>query len=118
MLQPCVLPLRVQVKERNKTWWFDNETQRLNELSMGIHANSDGLFDDIESANERAPAGVTIPLTTLSFSYRLHLREDAESFDGSETLLTIQHDTGRALSEMMLPCYMTCSVSPLLGEKE
>jgi hypothetical protein len=113
MLQPCVLPLRVQVKKRHRNWWFEKEEQRLKELSMGIHANSDRLFDAVEVVNERAAGGVTISLTTLSFSYQLHLREDAESFDGSETLLTVEHDTGRSLCEMMLPCYMTCSVSPL-----
>ena len=112
-LRPCVLPLRVRVLEQHQHWWKRREEQNLQELSLGIHANSDGLFDDISAATGYAAEGATVPLTTLSYRYKLHLSKDAESFDGKSAMLTLDHDTGNVVPNMMLPCIMTCDVEPL-----
>ena len=113
ILRPCVLRILVKVFKFNQGWWVRDEKKNLEELSRGIHANSAEIFTGIGAADESAPLGPTVPLTTLSYNYNIHLTDDAESFDSKHASLSINNDTGEVNSEMLLPCIMTCNVAPL-----
>jgi hypothetical protein len=108
-LRPCTLPLRVRILKENYEWWTASEEALLKELSAGIIANGASMFDNV---TEETMAGSTIPLSTLSYNSKVQLSDDA--FDGTSASLIINHDTGQCQKNMMLPCVMTCNVSPII----
>lgn len=109
VLRPCTLPLRVRILKENYEWWTASEEALLKELSAGIIANGASMFDNV---TEETMAGSTIPLSTLSYNSKVQLSDDA--FDGTSASLIINHDTGQCQKNMMLPCVMTCNVSPII----
>ena len=71
------LTVRVRTRRDDSAWWHANENTLLRELSTGISANADTLFDNVhavdkwkhcyDDASEEATAYV--PLKTLAFRY-------------------------------------------------
>jgi len=115
IMRPCVLPLRVRMLQKDLSWWASGEKRLLNELSRGIHANENAMFEGLTTLDESIESSSPIiPLTNLEYSYKVQLQEDANAFDGKGIALRINHDTGQCISEMTLPCVMTCNVAPIV----
>ena len=101
--------------QKDLSWWASGEKRLLNELSRGIHANEHAMFEGLTTLNESIESSSPIiPLTNLEYSYKVQLQEDANAFDGKGIALRINHDTGQCISEMTLPCVMTCNVAPIV----
>jgi hypothetical protein len=79
LILPMTLTVRVRTRKDDAAWWLANEDALLRELSAGISANADALFDNVHVAGNwkhcyngaSEEATTYVPLKTIAFRYSI-----------------------------------------------